>query len=69
MATYAQIQDYVRDTHGFAPETCWIAHARELCGLPTRKAWNRIDPVRRKEPCPSDKLEAIKDAFSHFGMI
>ena len=69
MATYAEIQDYVRDTHGFTPKTCWIAHARELCGLPTRKAWNRIDPVRRKEPCPGDKLETIKDAFSHFGMI
>lgn len=26
MATYGQIQDYVKDKYGFTAKTCWIAH-------------------------------------------
>jgi hypothetical protein len=38
MATYEQIQDYVRKKYGFIPKTCWIAHVKEMCGLQMRKA-------------------------------
>ena len=68
MATYKQIQDWVKQKYGFVPETCWIADARELSGLPVRKAWNRKGENRQK-PCPPDKLNAIQAAFRHFGMI
>ncbi len=68
MPTYMEIQDYVRRRYGFVPETCWIAHVKELCGLPVRKAWNRAGQARMA-PCPPEKRPAIKEAFRHFGLI
>jgi hypothetical protein len=38
MATYKDIQKYVKQRFGFEPKTCWIAHVKELNGLPTRSA-------------------------------
>lgn len=67
MTTYEDIQSYVKRTYGFIPKTCWIAHVKEICGLPVRKAWNRLG--ERSNPCPPDKIRFIKDAFKHFGMI
>ena len=69
MATYKQIQDWVKTNFGFTPKTCWIAHVKEICGLEPRKAPNRLDEAKRSNPCPSSKVEAIKQAFKHFGMI
>ena len=40
-----------------------------LCGLPVRKAYNRIDENKRVYPCPEEKKEIIKEAFKHFDMI
>jgi len=48
MATYADIVDYARERSGFAPKTCWIAHVKELNGLPVRRAWNRAGSLTRK---------------------
>ena len=69
MASYREIQDYVRQIHGCAIKTCWIAHMKELCGIPIRKAPNRIDPNKRTNPCPQNVQPLIKEAFIHFGMI
>jgi len=66
MATYKQIQAYVKGKYGFIPKTCWIAHVKEICGLPLRKAWNRVG--KRDNPCPPDKIELIIDAFRYFNM-
>jgi mRNA-degrading endonuclease RelE of RelBE toxin-antitoxin system len=68
MATYKQIQDYVRKHHGYTPETCWIAHVKELVGLLVRTAHNRQESTRRK-PCPPEKQEHIKKALEYFGMF
>ena len=67
MAIYKQIQANVKHKYGFVPKTCWIAHVKEICGLPLKKAWNRKG--ERINPCPSGKIEFIKDAFRHFKMI
>ena len=69
MATYKEIQTYVKEKYGFIPKTCWIAHMKEVCGLSTRNAPNRISPDKREKPCPPEKMKYIKDAFTHFGMI
>ena len=69
MATYKEIQTYIREKHGCSVKTCWIAHAKELCGLPVSYAPNRISSATRKFPCPPDKLPYIEDAFRRFGMI
>ena len=67
MATYKQIQVYVQGKYGYTPKTCWIAHAKELSGIPVRKSHNRKG--ERKHPCPENKLESIQDAFRYFKMI
>lgn len=68
-ATNKEIEDYVKKKYGFTVKTCWIAHVKEICGLEVRVAHNRIDPNKRMNPCPDDKLPAIKDALKHFKMI
>jgi hypothetical protein len=68
MATYREIQDYVRKHDGFAPKSCWIAHVMSDHGLTTRQAPNRINVTERKHPCPETKRPAIMTALRHFGM-
>jgi len=67
MATYKQIQEWVRKQYGFIPKTCWIAHVKEMSGLPLRKAPNRRG-ANRLFPCPPEKVEPIQAALQHFGM-
>jgi hypothetical protein len=62
MATYKEIQIYVKNKHGFTPKTCWIAHVKEICGLTKRRL------EERRYPCPPERIENIKDAFKHFKM-
>ncbi len=69
MATYKQIQEYLKYNYGFVPKTCWIAHMKEVCGIYVKKAPNRISPDKREKPCPIDKQKYIKKAFEHFNMI
>ena len=69
MATYSQIQTWVTKQYGFTPETCWIAHMKELEGLKPRRAANRLSPTVRQKPCPVERRPAIKAALKHFGMI
>jgi hypothetical protein len=67
MATYEEIQDYVRERHGYTPKTCWIAHVKELNGLVVRKAPNRAGA--RVYPCPPAHQAEITEALRHFGML
>ena len=68
-ATYQQIQAWIRARHGFTVKTCWIAHAKELSGVPVRRASNRREAGRREHPCPPEKLPAIREAFEHFELL
>ena len=68
MATYKEIQDWVKAEYEFVPKTCWIAHCKELEGLPVRCAPNRIGKTRAV-PCPETERPAIMHAFRHFNMI
>ena len=58
MATYQQLVDRIKITHGWVSKTCWIAHCKELAGLPVPTAPNRIGSTRQV-PCPPEKREAI----------
>lgn len=69
MATYREIQTYVRQNSQFVPQTCWIAHVMSDAGLTSRMAGNRVDPPTRAKPCPPSKRPAILAALRHFGMI
>ena len=67
MATYNQIQKWIKENYGYVPKTCWIAHVKEICGMARRTSPNRMGPTR-KYPCPDDKIDDIKKAFKFFGM-
>ncbi|MGC8718381.1 MAG: hypothetical protein ACP5TY_00030 [Thermodesulforhabdaceae bacterium] len=69
MATYKEIQEYVKATFGYTPKTCWIAHSKEVYGLSPEVANNRNDMNKREYPCPAEKQEDIRKAFKHFGML
>lgn len=63
MATYKEIQNYVKENYSYCVKTCWIGHMKELCGLTVRMAGNRYLPDSRTNPCPANKQNAIRDAF------
>lgn len=69
MATYEQIQNWVKSNYGYCAKTCWIAHAKEICNIPVKQSCNRYHPDIRTNPCPEDKLDSIKKAFEHFDML
>jgi len=69
MSTYPKIQVWVKENYGFTPETCWIAHVKEISGLKLKKAHNRINPNVRQCQCPQDKINAITSALRYFRMI
>lgn len=69
MASYREIQAYIMQQYGFVAQTCWIAHMKEVCGLPVHSAPNRADQRQRVKPCPDEKQDAIREAFLHFHML
>jgi len=69
MATYREIQEYIKNKHSISIKTCWIADMKEHHGLNKRVAPNRISTDSKTNPCPDNKKEMISDAFKHFEMI
>lgn len=69
MATYKQVQEYVKNNYGYTPKSCWIAHMKELCGLNPKMSARRYSPDSRVHPCPESKQNDIKKAFQYFKMI
>jgi len=64
-ATYQEIQKWVRQQFGFKPKTCWIAHCKEICGLPLGSAPNR-QGEERVEPCPPEKAACHQEGIPAF---
>ncbi len=69
MATYKEIQNYVRENNNITVETCWIADIKRKHGLTRRVANNRLNPDTVTNPCPERFVEIIENAFRHFGLI
>ena len=69
MATYEMIQDDVRNRHGRHVKTCWIAHVKEINGLPLRPAPNRRPGAERKHPFPKWARPLIEDSMQRGGML
>ena len=67
MTSYAEIKEYVKKNHNKNIKSGWIAHAKEIYGIPIKQAGNRKGD--RKWPCPKKNLPLIKEAFEHFKMI
>jgi len=69
MATYRDIDNYVREHYGRSVKSCWIAHVKEMNGLKVRQAWNRRSSSRRQEPCPDRFRPMIEEAMRSFRML
>ncbi|ANU11952.1 RNA methyltransferase fusion protein [Planococcus antarcticus DSM 14505] len=69
MATYKDIQAFIKTENEYAAKTCWIAHVKELRGLKPRISARRISPDKRVHPCPENKQADISAAFKYFGMV
>ena len=68
--TYKRIQEYVQEKYGFKVHTAYIAEVKRMCGLDMHKAPNAVEQRKHEyHPCPPEKVEAIKDALHHFGLI
>jgi 23S rRNA (uracil1939-C5)-methyltransferase len=67
MTSYQQIKDHIQENHGKKIKSVWIAHAKEIYGIPIKQAGNRKG--ERRWPCPKKNLPLIKEAFEHFKMI
>ena len=67
MVKNEDIKKYVKEKYGFNPKNGWIAHAKEVNGIPIKRS-----PLRkgaRKWPCPNNRLDDLKEALTHFGLI
>lgn len=69
MATYKEIQSYIKEKYKCSIKTCWIAHMKEICGLKVNIAHNRYDINSRTNPCPKNKMYMIEEAFRNFKML
>ena len=68
--TYKRIQEYVQEKYGFKVHTAYIAEVKRMVGLDMHKAQNAVEQRKHEyHPCPPEKVEAIKDALRHFGLI
>ena len=68
--TYKRIQEYVQEKYGFKVHTAYIAEVKRMTGLDMHKAPNAVEQRKHEyHPCPPEKVEAIKDALRHFGLI
>lgn len=68
MATYKEIQNYIKEKYGFTVKTCWITDIKNKFGLTQRRAYNRRS-FQRLHPCPKNKKRQIIEALRYFKMI
>lgn len=67
-ATYKNIQEFVKEKYGVHVGTHHIAEVKRMCGIKTEKHGGRAKTGNRdSKPCPSEKVEYIKDALRYFG--
>jgi hypothetical protein len=62
-ATDQEIQKWVARQHGFVPESAWITRCKEEFGLAAP------GNAPKENPCPADKVAAIKQSFRYFGLL
>lgn len=64
------IKDYMEAKYGFIVHTAYIAEVKRDLGLPMYDAPNAVEELKQpgKHLTP-EKVEAIKDALKHLGVI
>ena len=68
--TYKMIKEYIEAKYGFKVHTAYIAEVKRNLGLPMYDAPNAVEELKQPRKHPTaEKVEAIKDALKHFGII
>ena len=69
-ATYEEIQEWVQEKYGFHVTHLNIAKTKRKCGIIERQNYNLPKSENSQSPeTPTEKEEAIIDAFKHFHII
>lgn len=69
-ATYQKIKEYVKNKYGVNVHTRYIAEVKRMCGLDMGENYNKSKKENLEvKHCSQEKVEYIKDALRHFGMI
>ena len=69
-ATYPKIKAYVKNKYGVNVHTSYIAQVKRMCGLDMGENYNKSKKENPEvKQCPQEKVEYIKDALRHFGLI
>lgn len=69
-ATYSKIKEYVKEKYGVNVHTSYIAQVKRMCGLDMGENYNKSKKENPEvKQCPQEKVEYIKDALRHFGVI
>ena len=69
-ATYQKIKVYVKEKYGVNVHTSYIAQVKRMCGLDMGENYNKSKKENPEvKQCPQEKVEYIKDALKHFGLI
>ena len=67
-ATYAEIKAWIEENYGLKVSSLYIGQVKDMCGL-SKERESRNSRKYKNPQCPAEKVEAIKAAFEHFGMI
>ena len=67
-ARYCDIKAWVEENYGFKVSSLYIGQVKDMCGLAKERDLKNYGK-NRVPKCPPEKVEAIKAAFKHFGMI
>ena len=69
-ATYQKIKEYVKEKYGVNVHTSYIAQVKRMCGLDMGENYNKSKKENPEvKQCPQEKVEYIKDALRHYGLI
>ena len=69
-ATYSKIKEYVKEKYGVNVHTSYIAQVKWMCGLDMGENYNKSKKENPEvKQCPQEKVEYIKDALRHYGLI
>ena len=69
-ATYQKIKAYVKDKYGVNVHTSYIAQVKRMCGLDMGENYNKSKKENPEvKQCPQEKVEYIKEALEHFGLL
>ena len=68
--TYKMIKEYIEAKYGFKVHTAYIAEVKRDLGLQLYDAPNAVEELKQPRKHPTvKKIEAIKDAMKHRGLI